>query len=70
MDLPAALRASRLVAIVRGDDPDAALRTVLALVDEGIALVEVSSAGGTRSASSRGPVPRSGLGRRSARGPC
>ncbi|WP_329149278.1 bifunctional 4-hydroxy-2-oxoglutarate aldolase/2-dehydro-3-deoxy-phosphogluconate aldolase [Streptomyces niveus] len=45
MDLPAALRASRLVAIVRGDDPDAALRTVLALVDEGIALVEVSLSG-------------------------
>ncbi|MEV8401533.1 bifunctional 4-hydroxy-2-oxoglutarate aldolase/2-dehydro-3-deoxy-phosphogluconate aldolase [Streptomyces niveus] len=45
MDLPAALRVHRLVAIVRGDDPDAALRTVLALVDEGIALVEVSLSG-------------------------
>ncbi|MFE3588753.1 bifunctional 4-hydroxy-2-oxoglutarate aldolase/2-dehydro-3-deoxy-phosphogluconate aldolase [Streptomyces niveus] len=45
MDLPAALRVHRLVAIVRGDDPDAALRTVLALVDEGITLVEVSLSG-------------------------
>ncbi|MGW1018252.1 bifunctional 4-hydroxy-2-oxoglutarate aldolase/2-dehydro-3-deoxy-phosphogluconate aldolase, partial [Streptomyces niveus] len=45
MDLPAALRVHRLVAIVRGDDPDAALRTVLALVDEGIALDEVTLSG-------------------------
>ncbi|WP_244190542.1 hypothetical protein [Streptomyces caeruleatus] len=29
MDLKAALATHRLVAIVRGDDPDAALRTVL-----------------------------------------
>ncbi|MFD5779299.1 bifunctional 4-hydroxy-2-oxoglutarate aldolase/2-dehydro-3-deoxy-phosphogluconate aldolase [Streptomyces sp. NPDC126933] len=45
MDLLAALRSHRLVAIVRGDDPDAALKTVLTLVEEGIALVEVSLSG-------------------------
>ncbi|MFE4692813.1 bifunctional 4-hydroxy-2-oxoglutarate aldolase/2-dehydro-3-deoxy-phosphogluconate aldolase [Streptomyces sp. NPDC056749] len=36
------LRRTRLAAIVRGPDPDAALRTVLALAEEGVALVEVS----------------------------
>ncbi|MFD5650171.1 bifunctional 4-hydroxy-2-oxoglutarate aldolase/2-dehydro-3-deoxy-phosphogluconate aldolase [Streptomyces sp. NPDC127039] len=36
------LRRTRLAAIVRGPDPDAALRTVLALLDEGVSLVEVS----------------------------
>ncbi|MEU9360279.1 bifunctional 4-hydroxy-2-oxoglutarate aldolase/2-dehydro-3-deoxy-phosphogluconate aldolase [Streptomyces sp. NPDC048301] len=36
------LRSTRLAAIVRGSDPDAALRTVLALAEEGVALVEVS----------------------------
>jgi 2-dehydro-3-deoxyphosphogluconate aldolase/(4S)-4-hydroxy-2-oxoglutarate aldolase len=45
MDLRAALAAHRLVAIVRGDDPAAALRTVLALADEGIELIEVSLTG-------------------------
>ncbi|MFB7509067.1 bifunctional 4-hydroxy-2-oxoglutarate aldolase/2-dehydro-3-deoxy-phosphogluconate aldolase [Streptomyces broussonetiae] len=45
MDLRAALTAHRLVAIVRGDDPDAALRTVLTLTEEGIELVEVSLTG-------------------------
>ncbi|WP_432197334.1 bifunctional 4-hydroxy-2-oxoglutarate aldolase/2-dehydro-3-deoxy-phosphogluconate aldolase [Streptomyces sp. bgisy027] len=45
MDLRAALAAHRLVAIVRGDDADAALRTVLALVEEGVELVEVSLSG-------------------------
>ncbi|WDF35382.1 bifunctional 4-hydroxy-2-oxoglutarate aldolase/2-dehydro-3-deoxy-phosphogluconate aldolase [Streptomyces sp. T12] len=44
MDLAAALATHRLVAIVRGDDPDAALRTVLALAEEGIELIEVSLA--------------------------
>ncbi|GGV87689.1 bifunctional 4-hydroxy-2-oxoglutarate aldolase/2-dehydro-3-deoxy-phosphogluconate aldolase [Streptomyces griseoloalbus] len=38
----AMLRRTRLAAIVRGSDADAALRTVLALLDEGVALVEVS----------------------------
>jgi 2-dehydro-3-deoxyphosphogluconate aldolase/(4S)-4-hydroxy-2-oxoglutarate aldolase len=45
MDLRAALTAHRLVAIVRGDDPDAALRTVLTLADEGMELIEVSLTG-------------------------
>jgi len=45
VDLRAALATHRLVAIVRGDDADAALRTVLALVEEGVELVEVSLSG-------------------------
>lgn len=45
MDLLTSLRRHRLVAIVRGDDPDACLRAVLALVEEGVALVEVSLSG-------------------------
>ncbi|MFB6933851.1 bifunctional 4-hydroxy-2-oxoglutarate aldolase/2-dehydro-3-deoxy-phosphogluconate aldolase [Streptomyces sp. HUAS 31] len=45
MDLRAALATHRLVAIVRGDDADAALRTVLALIQEGVELVEVSLSG-------------------------
>ncbi|MFE7275018.1 bifunctional 4-hydroxy-2-oxoglutarate aldolase/2-dehydro-3-deoxy-phosphogluconate aldolase [Streptomyces sp. NPDC057623] len=44
MDLTAALATHRLVAIVRGENPDAALRTVLALAEEGIELIEVSLA--------------------------
>ncbi|NGO09081.1 bifunctional 4-hydroxy-2-oxoglutarate aldolase/2-dehydro-3-deoxy-phosphogluconate aldolase [Streptomyces sp. HC44] len=42
MDLVASLRAHRLLAVVRGTDPDAALRTVLTLAEEGIDLIEVS----------------------------
>lgn len=45
MDLTATLAMHRLVAIVRGDDPDAALRTVLGLVEEGVELIEVSLSG-------------------------
>ncbi|MET8769407.1 bifunctional 4-hydroxy-2-oxoglutarate aldolase/2-dehydro-3-deoxy-phosphogluconate aldolase [Streptomyces sp. NPDC004658] len=45
MDLRAALADRRLVAIVRGSDADAALRTVLALAKEGIDLIEVSLSG-------------------------
>lgn len=45
MDLLGALRTRRLVAIVRGDDADAALKTVLTLAEEGIALIEVSLSG-------------------------
>ncbi|MGD1223041.1 MULTISPECIES: bifunctional 4-hydroxy-2-oxoglutarate aldolase/2-dehydro-3-deoxy-phosphogluconate aldolase [Streptomyces] len=45
MELPAALAAQRLVAIVRGGDADAALHTVLALAEEGVELVEVSLSG-------------------------
>ncbi|MEV6028254.1 bifunctional 4-hydroxy-2-oxoglutarate aldolase/2-dehydro-3-deoxy-phosphogluconate aldolase [Streptomyces sp. NPDC052036] len=45
MDLHTALAARRLVAIVRGSDADAALRTVLTLAEEGIDLIEVSLTG-------------------------
>ncbi|MFE9610728.1 bifunctional 4-hydroxy-2-oxoglutarate aldolase/2-dehydro-3-deoxy-phosphogluconate aldolase [Streptomyces sp. NPDC006012] len=45
MDLLAALTARRLLAIVRGGNPDAALRTVLALAEEGIDLIEISLSG-------------------------
>lgn len=45
MDLLSALRTHRLVAIVRGTDPDAALQAVLALAEEGIPLIEVSLSG-------------------------
>lgn len=45
MDLRAALAVHRLVAIVRGDDADAALRTVLTLAEEGVELIEVSLTG-------------------------
>ncbi|WP_405594010.1 bifunctional 4-hydroxy-2-oxoglutarate aldolase/2-dehydro-3-deoxy-phosphogluconate aldolase [Streptomyces sp. NBC_01092] len=45
MDLTAALATHRLVAIVRGDDADAALRTVRALAEEGVELIEVSLSG-------------------------
>lgn len=45
MDLLTALHTHRLVAIVRGDDPGAGLRSVLALVEEGVTLVEVSLSG-------------------------
>lgn len=42
MNFADTLRAHRLVAIVRGTDPGAAVSTVLALVDAGVRLVEVS----------------------------
>jgi 2-dehydro-3-deoxyphosphogluconate aldolase/(4S)-4-hydroxy-2-oxoglutarate aldolase len=42
MNLVESLRAHRLLAIVRGKDPAAALRTVRTLAEEGIAAVEVS----------------------------
>ncbi|WP_105974262.1 bifunctional 4-hydroxy-2-oxoglutarate aldolase/2-dehydro-3-deoxy-phosphogluconate aldolase [Streptomyces geranii] len=42
MNLVESLRAHRLLAIVRGKDPDAALNTVRTLAEEGIAAVEVS----------------------------
>ncbi|MER5522335.1 bifunctional 4-hydroxy-2-oxoglutarate aldolase/2-dehydro-3-deoxy-phosphogluconate aldolase [Streptomyces sp. NPDC002763] len=45
MDLRAALTSRRLLAIVRGSDPDATLRTVLTLAEEGIELIEVSLSG-------------------------
>jgi 2-dehydro-3-deoxyphosphogluconate aldolase/(4S)-4-hydroxy-2-oxoglutarate aldolase len=42
MNLLEQLRAHRVLAIVRGTDQDAALRTVLTLAEEGIHLIEVS----------------------------
>lgn len=45
LDLRAALAAHRLVAIVRGTDPEAAVRTVLTLAEEGVELIEVSLSG-------------------------
>lgn len=42
MNLVESLRAHRLLAIVRGKDPAAALRTVRTLTEEGIAAIEVS----------------------------
>ena len=42
MNISGRLRASKLLAIVRGGDPQAALRTVLTLADEGVELIEVS----------------------------
>ncbi|MGB8945064.1 MAG: aldolase, partial [Streptomyces sp.] len=40
-----ALRTRRLVAIVRGADAEASFRTVMALVESGVPLVEVSLSG-------------------------
>lgn len=45
MDLLSQLRRRRLLAILRGDDPDAALAAVRILAEEGIDLVEVSLTG-------------------------
>jgi 2-dehydro-3-deoxyphosphogluconate aldolase/(4S)-4-hydroxy-2-oxoglutarate aldolase len=45
MDFSTDLRRHRLIAIVRGSDADASFRTVMALVESGIALVEVSLSG-------------------------
>jgi 2-dehydro-3-deoxyphosphogluconate aldolase/(4S)-4-hydroxy-2-oxoglutarate aldolase len=42
MDLTEVLRARRVLAIVRGTDPDAALRTVLTLAAGGLTAIEVS----------------------------
>jgi 2-dehydro-3-deoxyphosphogluconate aldolase/(4S)-4-hydroxy-2-oxoglutarate aldolase len=42
MDLPALLRSERLVAIVRGTDAAASVRTTITLAQEGIGLIEVS----------------------------
>ncbi|MFJ9853981.1 bifunctional 4-hydroxy-2-oxoglutarate aldolase/2-dehydro-3-deoxy-phosphogluconate aldolase [Streptomyces sp. NPDC101150] len=45
MDLSTALRAERLVAIIRGGDAEASFRAVMALAEEGIPLVEISLSG-------------------------
>ncbi|MBD3003801.1 MULTISPECIES: bifunctional 4-hydroxy-2-oxoglutarate aldolase/2-dehydro-3-deoxy-phosphogluconate aldolase [unclassified Streptomyces] len=42
MNLVETLRTHRLLAIVRGNDPDAALRVVLTLAEEGIEAMEIS----------------------------
>ncbi|RFU86188.1 bifunctional 4-hydroxy-2-oxoglutarate aldolase/2-dehydro-3-deoxy-phosphogluconate aldolase [Streptomyces triticagri] len=42
MDFSSALRTRRLVAIVRGKDPEASFRTVLTLAEAGVDLIEVS----------------------------
>jgi 2-dehydro-3-deoxyphosphogluconate aldolase/(4S)-4-hydroxy-2-oxoglutarate aldolase len=42
MNLLAELRSRRLLAIIRGTDPDAAVRSALALAQEGVTLIEVS----------------------------
>ncbi|WP_327297902.1 MULTISPECIES: bifunctional 4-hydroxy-2-oxoglutarate aldolase/2-dehydro-3-deoxy-phosphogluconate aldolase [unclassified Streptomyces] len=44
-DFTASLRNERLVAIVRGSDPEASFRSVMTLVESGIPLVEVSLSG-------------------------
>lgn len=44
-DFTTVLRRERLVAIVRGNDPEAAFRTVVTLVGAGLPLVEVSLSG-------------------------
>jgi 2-dehydro-3-deoxyphosphogluconate aldolase/(4S)-4-hydroxy-2-oxoglutarate aldolase len=45
LDLLALLRRHRLVAIVRGRDPDASLSSLLTLAEEGVVLMEVSLSG-------------------------
>ena len=45
MNLLDSLRTHRLLAIVRGPDPEATLASVLTLADSGVALIEVSLTG-------------------------
>ncbi|WP_329394328.1 bifunctional 4-hydroxy-2-oxoglutarate aldolase/2-dehydro-3-deoxy-phosphogluconate aldolase [Streptomyces lydicus] len=45
MDFSEALRTERLVAIIRGRDAEASFRTVMALAEAGIPLIEVSLSG-------------------------
>lgn len=67
-DLLDLLKAERLLAIVRGKDPAAALRTLDVLAEEGVTLMEVSLTGADalsvirRAASSLGPGVRLGAG--------
>lgn len=58
--LLADLRRERLLAIVRGDDPDAVVRCVSVLVEEGIRLVEVSLSGRDAAAALRAAVAEVG----------
>ncbi|MFD8543875.1 bifunctional 4-hydroxy-2-oxoglutarate aldolase/2-dehydro-3-deoxy-phosphogluconate aldolase [Streptomyces sp. NPDC059649] len=45
MDFSTALRTERLVAIIRGSDAEASFRTVMALAEAGLPLVEISLSG-------------------------
>ncbi|MFE0375710.1 bifunctional 4-hydroxy-2-oxoglutarate aldolase/2-dehydro-3-deoxy-phosphogluconate aldolase [Streptomyces inhibens] len=45
MDFSTALRTERLVAIIRGRDPEASFRTVMALAEADIPLIEISLSG-------------------------
>ncbi|WP_310724680.1 bifunctional 4-hydroxy-2-oxoglutarate aldolase/2-dehydro-3-deoxy-phosphogluconate aldolase [Streptomyces sp. N2A] len=45
MDFSTALRTERLVAIIRGSDAEASFRTVMALAEAGLPLVEISLTG-------------------------
>ncbi|MGX1854037.1 bifunctional 4-hydroxy-2-oxoglutarate aldolase/2-dehydro-3-deoxy-phosphogluconate aldolase [Streptomyces sp. NBC_01456] len=45
MDLSEALRTERLVAIIRGRDAEASFRTVMALAEAGLPLIEISLSG-------------------------
>ncbi|MFI2235087.1 bifunctional 4-hydroxy-2-oxoglutarate aldolase/2-dehydro-3-deoxy-phosphogluconate aldolase [Streptomyces chrestomyceticus] len=45
MNFADALRTARLVAIIRGTDADASFRTVMALAEAGVSLIEVSLTG-------------------------
>lgn len=45
MDFSEALRTERLVAIIRGNDAEASFRTVMALAEAGLPLIEVSLSG-------------------------
>ncbi|WP_129296607.1 bifunctional 4-hydroxy-2-oxoglutarate aldolase/2-dehydro-3-deoxy-phosphogluconate aldolase [Streptomyces lydicus] len=45
MDLSTALRTERLVAIIRGREAEASFRTVMALVEAGLLLIEISLSG-------------------------
>src|SRR5215469_7291017 len=58
--LLADLRRERLLAIIRGNDPDAVVRCVLVLVEEGIRLVEVSLTGTGAAAALRAAVAEVG----------
>ncbi|GAA0457400.1 bifunctional 4-hydroxy-2-oxoglutarate aldolase/2-dehydro-3-deoxy-phosphogluconate aldolase [Streptomyces olivaceiscleroticus] len=45
MDFSTALRAGRLLAIIRGKEPEASFRTVMTLAEAGVRLIEVSLSG-------------------------
>src|SRR5262249_42258886 len=67
-ELLAALRARRILGIIRGRDPDASVRAAVALAEEGVDLLEVSLTGAdalaviARSRAELGPDFRLGAG--------